>query len=97
MNITTEIQKECLIIKGKELAKQYKPWKNSTQYSLFMEKFNKVYQLLKTRIFELECPQAITPQEIPTTAFDSTNLSSLNIQQTATAPIVLKDSFGEFC
>jgi len=97
MNITTEIQKECLIIKGKELAKKYKPWENNTQYSLFMEKFNEVHQLLKTRIFELECPQAVTPQEIPALDFDSTNLSSLNIQQTATEPVVLKDSFGEFC
>jgi hypothetical protein len=97
MSITAEIQKECLIIKGKELAKQYKPWENTAQYSLFMEEFHKTYQLLKTRIFELERPETVTPQEIPVSAFDITNLTSLNIQDTATEPIVLKDFFGEFC
>jgi len=67
---------------------------NTNDCSTLNQYYREGIKQLQTRTFELNCPII---NEIPTSDFDTNNLTSLNIQQTATQPTILKDIFGEFC
>jgi hypothetical protein len=88
MEIIEQIKKEA-----KQLAKIYHPGLNVINYQKYLKALqNSIYHIFT----ECVIPEAVALQEILTVNFDTASLTSLNIQETATEPTVLKDFFGGF-
>ncbi|MDR2719873.1 MAG: hypothetical protein LBC03_03605 [Nitrososphaerota archaeon] len=89
MEIIEQIQKEA-----KQLAKIYRPGLNVINYQKYLKALqNSIYHMFT----EYTIPETFILQKIPAVTFDTASLISLNIQETATEPTVLKDFLESFC